>query len=164
MVSEPSITLFDNEAQANLISTLEMIEAVLIDLGHIALESRCEIEGAKRAWRFEKGSALITVELRPSNPLWRLRVSAVVMTCVGAIDRLKLYRHLLTLNANEVTDAAFAVTGDDVLLIAERNTVDLDQSEVYSAIERVQTIADTYDNRLVKRFGGVLRIQRDTEV
>ncbi len=135
---------------------MEMIEAVLIDLGHIALDSRHEAEGAKRAWRFEKGSATIEVQIRKSEPLWTLRVSAVVMTCVGAIDRLKLYRHLLSVNAFEVTGAAFAIIEDEVILVAERDTVDLDQSEVRSMIDRVQTVADDYDDKLVDTFGGKL--------
>ncbi len=82
-----------------------------------------------------------------------LRVSAVVMTLDAAVDRAALFAHLLELNAR-LCGVAFATDGDHVLLVSERSTLDLDDSEVRDAIERVTTYADEHDDALVARFGG----------
>lgn len=157
-MSAESVSLFDNEREANLTSTIEMIEGALIELGHMALDARIVGGDAECSWRIEKGSATVDIQVHSSEPLWTLRVSAVVMTAKEIADPASLHKHLLTLNAQDVTGAAFALDGDRVLLIAERSTVDLDQSEAKQMIDRVQTAADNYDDVLVERFGGVIGV------
>ena len=85
----------------------------------------------------------------------RLRVSSVVLTLDARVDRAALFAHLLAENAN-LSGAAFATHGDQVLLVSERSTLDLDQSEVLDVISRVATYADDHDDVLVARFGGRL--------
>ena len=51
---------------------------------------------------------------------------------------------------------AFAIRQNEVVLVAERSTLDLDRSEVFQMIERVQECADHYDDALVDEFGGRL--------
>ena len=75
------------------------------------------------------------------------------MTLDAAVDRAALFAHLLELNAR-LCGVAFATDGDRVLLVSERSTLDLDDSEVRDAIERVTTYADEHDDVLVARFGG----------
>ena len=65
-----------------------------------------------------------------------------------------LCRHLLTLNAGTLVGVAFGLNGDHVVLVAERNTFDLDLSEVQDMINRVGHYADYYDDALVNEFGG----------
>src|SRR5687768_18137054 len=48
--------------------------------------------------------------------------------------------------------AAFATEGDQVLLLAERSTLDLDRSEVLELIKRITTYADEHDDVLVARL------------
>lgn len=155
-MTTPTVSLFDNEREANLTSSVEMIEGALIELGHIVAESRRGEDGIERSWRVGKGSAHVDVRLLESSPLWILRISAAVMTCDDSVDRAALFANLLEKNAREVTGAAFALDGDMVILVSERSTLDLDPGEVRESIERVQTWADQLDGVLVERFGGTL--------
>ena len=54
----------------------------------------------------------------------------------------------------ELGGAAFATDHDQVLLVAERSTLDLDRSEVRDLVLHVTTTADDHDDVLVARFGG----------
>lgn len=154
-MTRDTISLFDNERDANLKSSIEMIENALIELGHVVADTRCEKAGAERCWRLVAGSAQVDVELIDDRaPAWTLRASAAVMTASGATDRESLFRHLLEKNASAVSGAAFALAKDTVMLVTERSTVDLDPSEVRDLIARVETYADQYDDALVEAFGG----------
>lgn len=154
-MTRDTISLFDNERDANLKSSIEMVESSLIELGHIVADARRSHEQAERCWHVEAGSAEVEIYLIQSEPLWILRVSASVMTATGDTRRDELFRTLLEKNASEVTGVAFALEGDTVMLVAERSTVDLDPSEVLEIIARVQRYADKYDDALVDEFGGV---------
>jgi hypothetical protein len=170
--------LFANHRETNLISTVALVEQVLGDLGYPPADHRVSEPGASHVWRLVKGSANTQVAVvdrsetgggdpagsaggaggkglrgtvHPRFP--HLRVSAVVMTLDAAVDRAALFGHLLALNAR-LCGVAFATAGDQVLLVSERSTLDLDDSEVRDAIERVTTYADEHDDALVARFGG----------
>ena len=86
-----------------------------------------------------------------------LRVCAIVMTLDAKVDRPALFAHLLELNA-ALAGSAFATNGDQVLLVSERSTLDLDRSEVLDTIRRVTTQADEHDDVLVARFGGAVGV------
>lgn len=147
--------LFANQRETNLTSTLALIEDVLRELGHDPAATRSDAPGALHAWRIVKGSAVTQVTLVSRTEFTHLRVCAVVMTIDGKVDRPALHAHLLELNAS-LCGAAFATDGDRVLLLSERSTLDLDQSEVRELIRRVTTNADDHDDVLVARFGGTL--------
>jgi hypothetical protein len=170
--------LFANHRETNLISTVALVEQVLGDLGYPPADHQVSEPGASHVWRLVKGSAITRIAVvehseagggdpagsaggaggkaprgivHPKFP--HLRVSAVVMTLDAAVDRAALFAHLLELNAR-LCGVAFATDGDHVLLVSERSTLDLDDSEVRDAIERVTTYADEHDDALVARFGG----------
>ena len=145
-------SLFANQRETALASAVALVEQVLIELGHTPAAVRLgELDA--HAWRIAKGSAItrVTVVQRAAFP--HLRVSAVVMTLDAAVDCAALFGHLLELNAG-LAGVAFAADGDQVLLVSERSTLDLDLSEVRDAIERVTTYSDEHDDVLVARFGG----------
>ena len=77
------------------------------------------------------------------------------MTLDGMVERDALFAHLLELNAT-LCGAAFAIQGDQVLLVSERSTLDLDASEVLDIIKRLTSYADEHDDVLVARYGGSL--------
>jgi|GEM_PF-640861 len=170
MKSEPSIGLFENEREANLSSTVAMIEDVLVELGHFLNECRVDmpkreatgvLEAAEyREWRVIKGSASIRIALVDREDFLKLRVVSPVLTVDAGVDTAALYTHLLQLNCEAIAGAAFAVSGPEVLLVAERSTLDLDRSEVLDLIRRVQNYADDHDDQLVARFGGQLGAAR----
>jgi len=146
-------SLFANQRETNLASTIALVEQALVQLGHVPAASRLTVPGATHAWSIVKGSAVTRVTVVPHSALPHLRVSAIVMTLDDKVDRPALFAHLLECNAH-LYGAAFATEGDQVLLVSERSTLDLDLSEVLDVIERVTTYADEHDDVLVARFGG----------
>ncbi len=153
---ESNLGLFDNGREANLSSTVSMVEDVLVELGHFLNECRVEVAGTLHAWRVVKGSASVRISLTRSDHYATLRVAAPVMTTDARVDHLALYRKLLVLNLDALSGAAFAARQSEVLLVAERSTLDLDRSEVLDLIRHVQEYTDHYDNLLVEEFGGRL--------
>ncbi len=147
--------LFENGREANLESCVAMVERVLRDLGHEAGATR-NTGASHPEWSFKHGSAMITVSLIPRDDFTHLRVVAPVITTDARVDVLKLYRHLLSLHTTEVHGAAFATYRNEVHLVADRSTIDLDLSEVHDVIKCVSNYADYYDDRLVEEFGGRL--------
>jgi type III secretion system-like peptide-binding chaperone len=146
-------SLFANQRETNLASTVALVEQALAQLGHAPAASQLAVPGATHAWRIVKGSAVTRVTVVHHSAFPHLRVSAVVMTLDDKVDRAALFAHLLEHNAH-LCGAAFATEGDQVLLVSERPTLDLDHSEVLDTIERVTTYADEHDDVLVARFGG----------
>ena len=146
-------SLFANQRESNLASTVALVEQALTQLGHAPAASRVTEAGSAQAWRIVVGSVTARVAVTRRSAFSHLRVSSVVMTLDGAVDRGALFAHLLDLNAG-LCGAAFATDGDHVLLVSERSTLDLDLSEVLELIERVTTYTDEHDGVLVARFGG----------
>jgi Putative bacterial sensory transduction regulator len=147
--------LFANHRETNLISAVALVEQVLGDLGYPPADHRVGEPGASHVWRLITGSAITRVAVTETAKFPHLRISAVVMTLDATVDRAALFGHLLELNAG-LCGVAFAADGDHVLLVSERPTLDLDDSEVRDAIERVTAYADAHDDALVARFGGRL--------
>ena len=145
--------LFANQRETNLTSTVALVEAALADLGHSAPASRAKDPRALHAWEIPKGSSLTKVTLIHRTDFTHIRVSATVMTLDRAVDRQALFAHLLDLNAS-LCGVAFATASEQVLLVAERSTLDLDRSEVLELIRRVTTYADEHDDVLIARYGG----------
>lgn len=149
--------LFANQRETNLSSTIALVERVLEEMGHVASNSRIKDASALHAWQIPKGSALTRVMLLNRSEFTHIRVCAVVMTLDAKVDRPALHAHLLELNT-AMSGAAFATAGDQILVLSERSTLDLDKSEVVELIKRVSTCADDHDNVLVARFGGALGV------
>lgn len=149
--------LFANQRETNLASTIALVEDVLAELGHPTPGSRISEPSALHAWRIPKGSAVTDVTVINRAEFTHLRVSAIVMTLDVKVDRPALFTHLLELNTT-LCGAAFGCAGDQVLLVSERTTLDLDRSEVLDTIRRVTTCADEHDDVLVARFGGSIGV------
>jgi Putative bacterial sensory transduction regulator len=143
--------LFSNQREANAQSTVALVEAVIAELGYPS--SPVSEPGALQGWQLTKGSAIANVTLVDRAEFTHLRVCAIVMTLDAKVDRAALHAHLLELNAG-LCGTAFATSGDQIILLAERSTLDLDTSEVRDAITRVTETADDHDDVLVARFGG----------
>lgn len=156
------MALFGNKQESNMRSCIKMVETVITDLGLDPKDTQVPSPGNERiAWGLMKGSAEIYVSLKQDNKENYIRVSAPVITLPnGDQNQLRLFRHLLALNAGTVIGAAFGITKDRVIMVTERSTVDLDISEVRDMINRVGHYADFYDDALVNEFGG----QRHTDV
>lgn len=147
--------LFANQREANLASTVALVEDVLGELGHPAATARVTVSGALHAWRIASGTASATIALLDRAAFTHIRVTAIVLTLDHRIDRAALYAHLLHANAR-LCGAAFAIDGYRVLLVSERSTLDLDRSEVKALVRTVIDYADEHDEQLVANFGGEL--------
>jgi hypothetical protein len=152
------LSLFENSREINTSSAVMMVEDVLIALGHFVNDCRVVVPGAMKAWRVTKGSAHVSIQIleRPDHP--HLRVTSAVMRLDPGGDpavRADLHADLLARNV-ELCGLAFAARGEQVLLVAERSTLDLDRSEVLELINKVAEHADAVDNALVASYGGTL--------
>lgn len=151
--------LFANQREANLHSTVALIEEVLDELGYKPPSKYAvklgEDPAQLHSWQVHKGSATVVVALVTRADFTHLRISAAVMTLDNKVARGALYAHLLELNAG-LCGNAFALEGDRVLLVAERSTLDIDRSEILDLVRRVTTNADNHDDALVAAFGGTL--------
>ncbi len=150
--NEPA--LFSNERQANVESTIAMIEDILIELGHVVQSCRNLSESETPSWTITKGSAETTITILEQQTQPRVRVSSLVVTIGEATDRLPLFSMLLQLNAQAIVGAAFALQSEHVLLVAERSTTDLDRSELWQLISVVRDLADEYDDKIVAQHPG----------
>jgi hypothetical protein len=152
------MALFSNKQESNLRSCIQMVEDVIKTLGHDPDESRIETPGGgdMPAWCVQKGSAFVTVVIHSDGKgdENQLQVSAAVVRLDSAVDRPRLFQRLLELNATAIKGAAFGLQGNNVVLVAERSTLDLDLSEVEDLVKKVEEYADHYDDALVAEFGG----------
>jgi hypothetical protein len=146
-------SLFANQREAALASAVALVEQALGERGYIRDATSAADPDASQAWRLVIGSVTTQVTLSHRSAFPHLRVSSVVIALDATADRPALFAHLLDLNAS-LCGAAFATEGDQVLLVSERSTLDLDLSEVLDILERVTSYAVEYQRALVDRFGG----------
>jgi hypothetical protein len=140
--------LFDHASEVRTASTIAMVEDVLVTLGHYLNQCR----GDAGSWRIRHGSATVEISLVGAATDTHLRVASTVVYAGPTTDRPALWHELLTRNA-DLCGVAFAVRGDQVLLVAERSTLDLDRTEVHDMIHRTATLADDLDDDLAARHG-----------
>ncbi|CAN5244226.1 hypothetical protein BH09MYX1_BH09MYX1_55520 [soil metagenome] len=135
--------------------TKETVESVISKLGIDAAQARVKDTPDQASYTLMRGSAsvLVTVVHRAEQKNVFLRVASPVLVLPEA-NREALYQRLLELNAGGLANAAFGVLGDKVVAVSERPAAGLDASEVEQIIRHLSAVADTYDDRLVKEFGG----------
>jgi hypothetical protein len=150
------MTLFADGREANIKSTIAMVEEVLLELGHAIDDSRARTErDEQNAWEVQRGSATVRIALSMRDETPHLRVISTVLTLTPQVDEAALFSRLLKLNRTVLCSAAFALDGKHVQLVAERPTLDLDRSEVLDVIRRIEFYADEYDDWLADEFGGL---------
>lgn len=135
----------------------EVVERALTTLGLVPAEVLVSKPEAEPAWSIKRGSATTIVALvtreAAGTSATHLRVVAPVVKFAEE-TRHQLFHKLLTLNASGLASCAFGVVGDSVVVVSERPTKDLDESEVLHTVRQVAALADTFDDRLVEEFGG----------
>jgi type III secretion system-like peptide-binding chaperone len=140
------------------LSAKALIEKVIEGLGVDPAKVRAKSTGDEANWTLQRGSAaiLVTAVLRKEDGGVYLRVISPIMTLPEASKREGLFRRLLELNGAGLGDAAFGVLNERVVAVSERPAAGLDAAELNHMIRHLAAVADTYDNRLVKDFGGKL--------
>jgi hypothetical protein len=145
-------SLFANQRETALASAVALVEQALAERGHGDAATPAD-PNASHAWCIDDGAVTTRVAVSQRSAFPHLRVSAVVMTLDATSDQAGLFAHLLDLNAS-LCGAAFATEGNQVLLVSERSTLDLDLSEVLDIFERVTDYSVEFSRPLVARFGG----------
>jgi T3SS (YopN, CesT) and YbjN peptide-binding chaperone 1 len=142
--------------QAEFEGAKKLVEEVIASLGldPAAVRSR-DTEGLA-SWGIKRGSAaiLVTVFKSDRGDAAFLRAISPVMTLPESERRPDLYRRLLELNGQGLVNAAFGIIGERIVVKSERPASWLEAAEVEQIITQLSAVADTYDDRLVREFGG----------
>lgn len=148
--------LFGESAQSNFRRAQKLVEDVLSGLGTSTEKNRLETKDGSTAWGLLRGSAEVMVFLNPARDDKEDNYLRVVSPIVRlpTENLLPFYRRLLELNAKDLYGVAFGIINEDVVLVAERGTKDLDRGEVDDMLRNIGAAADHYDDKLVKEFGG----------
>jgi len=147
------MTPIEERANTDVERAVALVEETIEALGIDPRSSRNEREG-HIAYALRRGSARILIAVHsPSGDLTegRIRVVAPVVVLPSA-EQPALLRYLLEANATELVGAAFAISGQEVVVVTERSVGDLDASEVDTMIRTVGRVADRYDDQLSKTF------------
>ena len=150
--------LFDHSGEIRITSTITMVEDVLVTLGHFLNDCRDDAAGTLAAWKVTHGSATVEIQLLPRAADTHLRVASGVVHAGADTDRAALWQELLARNA-DLCGVAFAIRGDQVLLVAERSTLDLDRTEVHDMIQRTAALAEDVDDDLATRHRAHLGVR-----
>lgn len=134
----------------------QLVEGTIRRLGVDPGAVRAKDAPTTASWTLQRGSAaiLITVSQRPEDDKMYLRVISPVVTLPEASKREALFVRLLELNGSGLANCAFGLIGDRVVVVCERPTEGLDEIEVEQSVRHLAAVADTYDDKLVKEFGG----------
>jgi type III secretion system-like peptide-binding chaperone len=135
----------------------KLVEGVIERLGLDPATARAKDVPEQASWTVKRGSAniLITVLFRVEDQTTYFRVVSPVMTLPAEnLKRQPLFKRLLELNATGLVNSAFGLVGDRVVVVSERPAAGLDGDEVSQIVKHLSAVADTYDDRLVKEFGG----------
>jgi hypothetical protein len=134
----------------------ELVETSIKNLGIDPIAARAKDAPTTVSWTFQRGSAALLVNLtrRKEDEKLYFRVVSPVMTLPDALSREALFVRLLELNGKGLANCAFGLIGDRVVVVSERPAQGLDGEEAEQIIRHLAAVADTYDDRLVKEFGG----------
>ena len=148
--------LFGDSSVSNLRRAQKLVEEVLTSFGVSLEKGRMSTNDGSTARAMMRGSAEVMIFLNPARSDDEdnyLRVVSPIVRMPHS-EQPALYRRLLELNAKELFGVAFGVINDDVVLVAERGTRDLDRGEVEEILRHVGAAADHYDDIIVEQFGG----------
>jgi hypothetical protein len=152
------------EIAAEFDTASKLVDEVVVRLGLDPAKVRGESTATSASWSIQRGSAGIQVSVAKSDrgDTVYLRAVSPIMSLPPESLLLPLFRRLLELNGRGLVNAAFAVVDDRVVVKSERPTSFLDVAEVEQIILHLSAVADTYDDRLVKEFGGQRKSDNNT--
>ncbi len=127
---------------------VQMVENVLSQLGVDPEKSR--IKDQKNAWLYQKGSALIRIELFEVEGKDYVLISSPVMD-IPLMNREAFFAELLTINGTLI-NAALMIYHGTVLIKSDREIEGLDEKEFKRMLERTSQYADALDNYLIEKY------------
>jgi type III secretion system-like peptide-binding chaperone len=144
------------EVAAEFDKAKQLVEAVVARLGLDPDKVRGDDGPDLVTWSIQRGSAVVLVAIAKSDrgDSASLRVVSPIMSLPPEQKLPAFFRRLLELNGHGLVNAAFGIVRDRVVVKSERPTAFLDAAEVEQIVLHLSAVADTYDDRLVKEFGG----------
>jgi hypothetical protein len=130
---------------------IELVDSFLESWGLDPTEVKDE-DGARPLWAFQSGSAQIEMSLteltsgEPSLEIWS------PLVYVPERNRQALFEYLLRENVH-LSDVAFAVEGDQVVIVASRDADEVSPETIKRLVTRLANAADEFDDELSKLFG-----------
>lgn len=146
-----------DQAAINAERAVALVVQTIAGLGIDPETSRTERPGHV-AFALRRGSARILIAVHAASaelPEGRLRVVAPVVRLPAEATQRALFRWLLEANASALVGAAFALSGEEIVVVSERSVTDLDASEVDAMIRNVGRVADKYDDEIARSFDAV---------
>ncbi len=138
-----------------------LVEKVVAALGLDPAAARAKSTEDQASWTLQRGSAAILVTVvKKEGGTVHLRVISPMMTLPDPPKQDALFRRLLELNAGGLGNAAFGLLSERVVAVSERPVAGMDEAELGQMIRHLAALADTYDDRLVKEFGGKLASEK----
>jgi Putative bacterial sensory transduction regulator len=132
-------------------SYLEIIETVISSLQEDRSAMVSHVEPGY-VWKFKYGSVEVFVQLAGTNEEDELMIWAAVLK-LPVKNEAQLLRKLMEMNWSGTFEARFAISGDQVVVCAQRTLAELSPTEVSRNITIVATIADENDESLQAEFG-----------
>jgi hypothetical protein len=144
------------EVAAEFDKAKRLVEGVVAKLGLDPDKVRGDTREDLVTWSIQRGSAVVLVAVAKSDrgDSASLRVVSPIMSLPPEPTLTAFFRRLLELNGHGLVNAAFGLVGERVVVKSERPTAFLDAAEVEQIVLHLSAVADTYDDRLVKEFGG----------
>jgi Putative bacterial sensory transduction regulator len=130
---------------------VEIIETVISSLQEDRSAMVSHVEQGY-VWKFKYGSVEVFVQLAGTNEEDDLMVWASVLK-LPAKNEAQLLRKWMEMNWSGTFEARFAISGDQVVVCAQRTLAELSPAEVSRNITVVATIADENDEALQAEFG-----------
>ncbi len=140
----------------DLAKAKKTVENVVKELGVEPADNAVEAVKGGYAWQIARGSADVIISLIPGvhEAAGRIRVVSPLVRMEKGVTK-ELAVRLLELNGTELPGVSFGlISGDIVVLVAERSVLELDKQEVREMLGLIGYYADKYDDVLVKEFGG----------
>ena len=137
------------------------LEAVFAKLGLDPKQILASEEEDRLVYKLRRGSADVAVSIGHVAGKSYVRVAApVIVPPADAERRAKLFEHALSLNARGLQNAAFGLLEGTLIVVSERPSAGLDEAEFEQMLTHLSAVADTFDDRFVKDFGGELASKR----
>ena len=150
------MTLSASELEAQFQTAKRHVEALVTKVGLDPSAVRGKEDEGLCTWTLKRGSAAVLVSISKSDrgEGAYLRVVSPVMTLPAVERQPELFRRLLELNAGGIVNAAFGIIHERIVVVSERPAAGLDGAEVEQIVKHLSAVADTFDDRLVREFGG----------
>jgi hypothetical protein len=131
-----------------------IVEKAIAKIGLAPDDVRAKDSGTpgQMSWTLQRGSAALLLSLATRTEVFFRAISPILIP--DPAKKLELYERCLELNAHGIGTCAFGVMSDRIVVVSERPAKGMDVDEVEQIVRHVGAVADTFDDRLQKEFGG----------